>query len=230
MPQRSVVLLSTGLDSTVNFYMALQDGGVEAAITVDYGQIAAPKEIYLAKELASRCGVKHIVIDLPWMRGLSPLSNGRVLGEFYPSWLGDDVRSETASDKVWVPNRNGVLTNIGASVAETLQTRRVVFGANWDEGRRFSDNRQEFAAATNWVWLLSTRNHTELHSYTFSWGKKRIFQKALELGIDLNLVWPCYHAGVKLCGRCLSCVQFWNAGKDFEQERLRTLFTHIPTG
>lgn len=41
----SIVLLSSGLDSAVAFKMALDDWGVELALTFDYGQRAAGKEI-----------------------------------------------------------------------------------------------------------------------------------------------------------------------------------------
>ena len=49
---KSVVLLSSGLDSTVNFYEALSHGEVKLALTFDYGQRAASKEVACSQKIA----------------------------------------------------------------------------------------------------------------------------------------------------------------------------------
>ena len=52
MSEKSVVLLSSGLDSTVNFWLEAQKGRAVLALTFDYGQRAAPREIERARAIA----------------------------------------------------------------------------------------------------------------------------------------------------------------------------------
>lgn len=70
---KAVVLLSSGLDSTVNFHEALHlknqsrgNNDVLLCLTFDYGQRAAKKEIENAKKQCEANGVPHKVIDLKW--------------------------------------------------------------------------------------------------------------------------------------------------------------------
>src|SRR4030042_3035467 len=57
----NLVLLSAGLDSAVTFLIAMEKGGGGAAVTVDYGQRAAAREVAKAKALCDRHGAPHIV-------------------------------------------------------------------------------------------------------------------------------------------------------------------------
>ena len=63
----TVVLLSGGLDSTVNFKAALDNAGVAVALTFDYGQRSANRETAAASAICERYGVSHERIDLPWL-------------------------------------------------------------------------------------------------------------------------------------------------------------------
>ena len=67
---KSIVLLSAGLDSTVNLYMAQNDTEVVQTVTFNYGQKAANKEIEKAKDLSDHLKIDHLVIDLPWFKKL----------------------------------------------------------------------------------------------------------------------------------------------------------------
>src|ERR1700745_2398302 len=70
MKSGAVVLLSGGLDSTVNFYATLKEANVKMALTFDYGQKAAKKEIEAATTIAKDVGCAHTVINLDWFKGL----------------------------------------------------------------------------------------------------------------------------------------------------------------
>ncbi len=70
----AVVLLSAGLDSTYNFYRAIQEHSVGLALTFDYGQQAAPREIAAAVRLAQVNGVPHQVVALPWFKDFTKTS------------------------------------------------------------------------------------------------------------------------------------------------------------
>src|SRR4051812_48637364 len=113
----SVILLSGGLDSCVAFKLALDAGGVALAVTADYGQRAARREIEAARDMAARFGVAHKVVHLPWLGEITRTSlvdRGVEVPRPAAADLDSAQAHETAK-KVWVPNRNGVLVNIAAA-------------------------------------------------------------------------------------------------------------------
>ncbi|MDZ4663116.1 MAG: 7-cyano-7-deazaguanine synthase, partial [Pseudomonadota bacterium] len=54
-----VVLLSGGLDSTVNLFEARQEFQIELALTFDYGQRAAKKEIEFSRKICEILNAPH---------------------------------------------------------------------------------------------------------------------------------------------------------------------------
>ena len=57
--EKSIVLLSSGLDSTVNLYKAIKKTDVQMTLTFDYGQRAAIKEIECARKHSEELKIKH---------------------------------------------------------------------------------------------------------------------------------------------------------------------------
>src|SRR5687768_14527461 len=99
----AVALLSGGLDSTVAFAMCARD--VLLALTVDYGQRAARREIASARKVTRRYRVPHQVLKLPWLRGGALTDRAKKL----PSpELENAAATRASASAVWVPNRNGV--------------------------------------------------------------------------------------------------------------------------
>lgn len=206
--EKSVVLLSAGLDSTVNLYEAHRATQVVLALTFDYGQRAASSEITSAQALTNRLNIPHRVVELPFFKdwGTSSLIDGK---RDVPR--GKDVQidhlqtSQTTARSVWVPNRNGVFLNIAAGFAEALGASLVVPGFNLEEAQTFPDNSSEFLKKTTEALALSTSNHTRAHCYTTQMNKTEIVQRGKALGVEFSMIWPCYFAGVTWCGECESC-------------------------
>ena len=209
-----VLLLSAGLDSTVNFLEALQDGGVRLAITFDYGQRAALREIHKAQQLCQRYQVAHQVVELPFFKHFtqSSLVNRT---QTIPQGSEVNIASHSASlktaEKVWVPNRNGIFLNIAAGFAEGLGVPFVVPGFNAEEASTFPDNSAGFQKALEGSLSFSTQNHVQVKCYTLHKQKKEILLRGRELGLDINDLWPCYLGEEKWCGQCESCLRFANA-------------------
>ena len=106
----SVVLLSSGLDSTVNLYEAREKSEVRLALTFDYGQRAAAREIARARELTSRLQIPHKVIELPWFRDFTTTSLVDRSQDVPTANVQIDnlTTSFETAKAVWVPNRNGI--------------------------------------------------------------------------------------------------------------------------
>ena len=71
---KAVVLLSAGMDSTVNLFATASQAKVVLALTFDYGQKAAQKEIFCARRLCEKLQIPHQVVDLPFIKGFGKSS------------------------------------------------------------------------------------------------------------------------------------------------------------
>ena len=212
---KSVVLLSAGLDSTVNFRMALLRGEVLAALTFDYGQRAAAKEIGGAARMCERFGVRHVALAIPWLGKLqaTPLTS-RAMSLPTPAMDKlEDASTEAGSRAVWIPNRNGILINIAAAHAEAWDAAEVVVGFNAEEAGRFPDNTADYVGAANAALRFSTRNGVRVTCYTQALDKTAVVKLGREIGAPLDLCWSCYDDGARHCGRCESCARLRRAAR-----------------
>lgn len=207
---KSIVLLSSGLDSTVNLFLARHQSEVIQTITFDYGQRALVKEIECAQKLSSELKIPHTVIDLPWLKniGSSSLNNTQ-----YKVPTGRDVSitdhqiSTQTAKSVWVPNRNGVFLNIAACLAEASGAVQIIPGFNLEEASTFPDNSEAYMDAATEAFAYSTSNQVRVVSYTVKMQKSEIMKIALDQKVPLNKIWPCYFSFEKWCGECESCLR-----------------------
>jgi 7-cyano-7-deazaguanine synthase len=194
--RKSVVLLSGGLDSAVNLAEAAVHTEPALALTFDYNQRAAPRELEAAAVLAERYGVRHLVIELHWFAELLPPAMGEG---------GEPASAGTSDEAVWVPNRNGVFVAVGAAHAEALGAPLLVAGFNAEEAVAFPDNSPEYVDAANRALEYSTKGTVELFSFTAEMTKVDIVRRAVELGVPLGEIYSCYEGRERMCGVCPSC-------------------------
>jgi len=212
MAKSAIILLSGGLDSALN--MALCKEEISLALTINYGQKAASKEINAAKELTEYYQIPHKIIEIGLLKELTSgaLLDTNEVPTITEEQLNNDIayQHETAA-KVWVPNRNGLFINIAASIAEANQLDKIFVGFNAEEAQTFSDNSEAFLKAINSSLSFSTRNQVEVFSETIHMTKQIMVSKALEIGLPLDKIWSCYHGGEKPCQTCESCMRFQRA-------------------
>lgn len=211
---KCVVLLSSGLDSTVNFLMAREQHEVVAAITFNYSQKAAEQEIAHARGLCDKFRVRHILVHLPFFKDFT--STSLVSGQMnVPGKIDINLESEShnnaSRDKVWVPNRNGIFLNIAAGYAEGLHAKYVVPGFNLEEASTFPDNSQAYQDSLNTSFQFSTQNGVEILCFTQNMMKTEIMALGLKHNLSLDDLWPCYHGNTSWCMDCESCLRFQRA-------------------
>ena len=217
MKAATVVLLSGGLDSAANLALCFERDEPVLALTADYGQRAAQREIEAARDLAGHYGVRHETVDLRWLGALGGSSltdSDRLIPELGQAELDALPRIRETARAVWVPNRNGVLIQLAAAYAEVLGVGRVLVGFNREEGATFPDNTQEFLDASTAALRFSTREGAvAVHSYTTALDKREIVAQLRRLArpFPFEKVWSCYHGGPKACGKCESCQRFKRA-------------------
>ena len=210
----AIVLLSGGLDSTVALAETLTRQSVACALTFDYGQRAAKKELQATRAIADHYRIPHRFIALPWLaellpQALTPLSV--LKGHGLENEMAVTAENLFDVNRVWVPNRNGLFLNIAACFAESLQIKTIVFGANAEEGASFPDNTPAFRDQLNAVFSYSTLTGVQVETPVGHLDKEQIIQRGVELDVPFHLIWSCYEGGTIQCGQCPSCVRVKNA-------------------
>lgn len=213
---KSLILLSGGLDSSANLAFAAHFDAPVLALTIDYGQRAARAEIKAAKALAKYYGVEHQILDLKWLGALggSALTSNEIdVPTMKSSELDNLSVAQKTAKQVWVPNRNGLMINAAAAIAEAKSIPQIVVGFNKEEAATFPDNSSQFLGVITLSLKYSTGNKVKVACYTDMMNKTEIVGalRNLEKPFPFDLVWSCYHDGEKMCGECESCKRFLRA-------------------
>jgi 7-cyano-7-deazaguanine synthase len=198
MPKQPVlVLLSGGLDSTVTLATLMNDPTKEVlrCIAFDYGQRSWNKELKAIRNIALHYALPLQIIKLDWLKALVP-----------EGYTAEFKGTATHISDVWVPNRNGVMLNIAASIAESLGASGVAFGANLDEAEAgFPDNGEEFWHVLNKSLKRSTLTGVKVFAPVGDLRKVDIVRRGMRLHAPLEHIWSCYGNGDLHCGLCSSC-------------------------
>lgn len=203
---KSIVLLSGGLDSVVS--LALEKNNVTLALTFDYGQKSAAKEIKASAAIARHYGLEHKVIQLDWLKEIT--HTALCSDEEVPT--GEALENSAQSAKsVWVPNRNGLFLNIAGAFADAEGYTSIIIGANKEEAQTFPDNTQEFISSVNEEFKFSTRVQPKVVAPLIECDKVEIVRLALLHKAPLHLLNSCYKNTEKHCGICESCVRLKRA-------------------
>ncbi len=208
MTNKSIILLSGGLDSLVSLGLKKEELNVELAITFNYGQKSVDKEIKASEKICQFYGIKHEVINLDWLKKITKTT--LVSDQNVPT--GKDLENPQNSAKsVWVPNRNGLFLNIAGSYADSFGYNYILIGANKEEAQTFPDNTQNFINSVNEEFQYSTMAKPKVIAPLINYNKNDIVMLALKNNIPLELTMSCYNGGDKHCGVCESCTRLKHA-------------------
>lgn len=235
---RSIVLLSGGLDSTVNLARAVAETEVHTVLYFDFGHKAAQRELRAARNIVAKFGnVKLRTISLSWLETItaSAMVDSKKRIPQVPGFEALDV-PENGNDvseyarMVWVPNRLGLFVNIGACFAEAEDCDYIVMGLNNTRGVTSPDHTASFFQAANEALQNSTLTAPQVVSYTGAMSKAEIVGHGHEIGAPLESIWDCYGGDAKMCGRCESCMRLIQAMEQSQQAEwwwnLRTMRPH----
>jgi 7-cyano-7-deazaguanine synthase len=209
MSESAMIVLSGGLDSTVSLAYLKEKFDIKLAITFDYGQRAAIKEINASKQIADFYNIEHKVIELPWLKEITKTALVNANNEIPEPDISKDTTE--AMNAVWVPNRNGAFLNIAASFCDSLNINYIIFGANKEEASTFPDNSQEFINNINKSLEYSTLTKTKIITPLIDFDKIQIVNLGVELNTPFHLIMSCYNKYNNHCGKCESCNRLKNA-------------------
>lgn len=211
----SIVLISGGLDSIVSLGLAKDEYHITLGLTFDYGQKSAQQEIQAARKICTHYEIAHKIIKLDWLQNITHTS--LVSEDIVPE---DEQGTISSMKSVWVPNRNGLFLNIAAAYADSYNFTHIIFGANIQEAKTFSDNTQEFIDRINSTFEYSTLVKPKVIAPLINSTKDDIVKIALERNIPLELVRSCYNDSLTNCGKCESCLNLKKALINNKQKEL----------
>ncbi len=219
---KSIILLSGGLDSLVSLGLKKEELNVSLALTFDYGQKSAEQEIEASEKICEYYKLEQKIIKLDWLKNITQTS--LVSDKDIPT--GNELDNpENSAKSVWVPNRNGLFLNIAGSFADSYGYDFILIGANKEEGQTFPDNTQEFINAINKEFEFSTQKSPKVVAPLINSDKNDIVMLALQHGVPLELTRSCYQGGAKHCGICESCSRLKHALEaNHADEYIKVLF------
>lgn len=187
IPTNIILLLSGGLDSTTLLYDLKHQKCNVHCVLFNYGQTHA-KELRFAKEHCKTLDVLWTEVELYRVRNL------------FQHCALTDGKSNTPI----VPNRNAVMLNIAAALAQSNKVELVAYACNKDDAIQFPDCRWEFVEATNSM-FNAAKVPVEIVVPYIGLTKWQIVQRARQFNVPIEKTWSCYKGTSEPCGECLAC-------------------------
>ncbi len=202
--QKTIALLSGGIDSATTASMAIEAGQTVIGLSFDYGQRHL-KELVAAKALAKDLNLEDhltIKIDLSSWGGSSLTDTSQKIPT---KGIQKNIIPNT-----YVPGRNTIFIAIGLSLAEARGANQITLGINAMDYSGYPDCRPDYLRAYQELANLSSKVGREgkgirLWAPLLYWEKTKIFKEALRLKVPIEKTWSCYQGEIKPCGKCDSC-------------------------
>lgn len=203
--QKTIIILSGGLDSTTLLFHLLANGDTVKALTFNYGQRHV-REIEAAKDVAEVAGLvpgkTHEIVDVRMLRrllgGSSQTSNIIVPEGHYAA---ENMKLTV------VPNRNMIMLAIACGWAVASEFDRVAIAAHGGDHAIYPDCREEFFAPLNLAFHLGNYHQVDLYRPYLEWTKAMIVSQGAQLEAPLDLTYSCYKGHETHCGKCGTCVE-----------------------
>jgi 7-cyano-7-deazaguanine synthase len=205
--QRSVVLLSGGMDSVVCAALAIRDTDA-AALHVSYGQRTEARERRSFSSICDRLGLgKRLILRNEALAqiGGSALTDSALAVPLAGPETGNVMGGQIPI--TYVPFRNAHFLSAAVSWAEVLGATRIYIGAVEQDSSGYPDCRPAYYDAFNQVIRAGTRaGNISIETPLIRLRKAEIVRLGLELGAPFDLTWSCYVREDRACGVCESCV------------------------
>ena len=203
---KGISVLSGGLDCTVATSIYAQEYDL-TALTFNYGQRSFDQEVKHSKIICEKLGMKHVIIDLPWLKKISnsSLTTDNEIPQIEENELDNyDVAIKSAKS-VWVPARNTVFCSIALAYAESIGAEIIIVGWDYEEAKTFPDNSKEYLNAFNETIKYGSFDNIEIKAPLIDMDKIGIVKKGKEVNAPMDLSYSCYSGTDKHCGICESC-------------------------
>mgnify|MGYP000181437484 FL=1 len=216
--QRSLVVLSGGLDSTTVATMLKRAGHDVECLHFTYGCRAQERELEAVSNIAAALDCRLHVID---MTDLFKAVGHSRLTVTKPNDVIDNGEAGAEQAIEWVPARNTIMSSVAIGIAEGHGFDNIALGINLEEsGGGYTDNVLDLYEGFNGLmqWIVGVNKQVKFTSPVGHLMKHEIVREGVAAGAPLELTWSCYNPGEKHCGNCGPCTMRRRA---FERNGLR---------
>lgn len=209
----AVLLLSGGIDSTTMLHKLVSENKKVFCLIFDYGQ-SLIKEVQIAAKNAQRLkqDYKIIHIDLSFSDSKCSLISDKTHISHNKTFSQIDSAVPTS----YVEFRNGILLSYAVMFAECHNINEIYGGFNGLYSGQYYDDTLDFVKAFEVAANKGTKPQytVKIQAPFATMHKSEIVKLGLQLGVDYNNTWSCYHNGKTHCNMCDSCKQRERALKD----------------
>lgn len=198
LSNRTVILLSGGIDSTVLLYRLIAEGHDITPLYINYGQIPRNGELSAIRTvLPSVLLDRLIIIDVP---GISSLGAGSLVGE-YPTNLGSQERWFKSE---FFPNRNMILISLAAAYCSKKGIQNIAVGFVGENS--YSDTSVAFTDAMSAALRTSIGDVAIIAPYAEQ-PREVVITDAAKYNVPIEMTFSCNSLGDRHCQYCVSCFE-----------------------
>jgi len=213
MQDKTVLVLSGGMDSITLLYQLIEFKHQVFPITFDYGQRHV-KEIDAARAFCESFGLPHKVVDVS---GLRDVLGGSALTDEID--VPDGHYEEESMRVTVVANRNLIMLSIAWGYATSIGAHRIATAVHAGDHFIYPDCRPEFIDSAQATMRLAVQgmDHEPRSILTpyIHYSKGQIADVGKRLNVPYEDTWTCYKGQELHCGTCGSCTERKEAlGKD----------------
>jgi 7-cyano-7-deazaguanine synthase len=200
---KSIVLVSGGMDSCVTSAIASREFGDPAFLHISYGQRTETRERQAFNDIADHYGVEQRL-------DISIEHLAKIGGSSLTNMTMEVTEADLESQEIptsYVPFRNANMLAIAVSWAEVIGAGAIYIGAVAEDSSGYPDCRPEFYDAFERMIDTGTKPETKIQLRTpiIEMSKAEIVLKGVDLSAPLHLTWSCYRSETLACGTCDSC-------------------------
>ena len=200
---KSIVLVSGGMDSCVAASIANKESNEIAFLHVNYGQRTENRELIAFNDIANFYNVKsRLVLNFNHLSKIG----GSSLTDHLIQVPEADLENKAIPNS-YVPFRNANILCASVSWAEVINANTIYIGAVEEDSSGYPDCRKTFFDAFEIIIKEGTKPETEIQIKTplINLTKKDIVKLGIELNSPIELSWSCYKNEDIPCGKCDSC-------------------------
>ena len=177
-----IIIYSGGMDSTVLLHQYADK--IKLAVSFNYGSKHNHKEIECAQFQCDTLGIKHIVIDLPFINAhfkSDLLLNGGAIPKGH--YQDESMR------KTVVSFRNGIMLSIAAGLAESVGAKKILIANHAGDHAIYPDCRATFINSLSDAIAYGTYTHTQILAPYTNKTKRDIALIGKDMKLNFNLTW-----------------------------------------
>lgn len=192
-----ITLVSGGLDSTLMAMLAKEEQLEQFPLFIDYGQRASRQEWQTCQKIFTK-----LKLPIPTRMDL------RGFGKLIPSGLTN--RKLRLNEDAYLPGRNLLFLIAAASYAYSNNCRAIAIGLLTEKHHLFHDQTKAFLKQTEQLLTSTYDRKIRIVTPLMKFTKKDV--AAIAKHKRISGTYSCHSGKSVPCGKCISCLEFINAG------------------